>query len=255
MKVRHGLVAFFDILGFRQFAAVQNDDEILSKAQLTRENLLQIRRRLAEPSQNISSHHLSGIECYTFADSILLSQEIPANEPAWFYWLAFFHVCTGLMKFLFNQGFPLRGAISEGKFHIEERSFVGKPIIDCHEQSGRTLWAGCIVVPAVQEKLDKIWKIPMEQVCVEYGVPVRSGEKSSSTETLFALKWFHDDLWRAPVDTALGIPNAVRKSFEAHGKKILNEDIRLKMENTVKFLTFVDGLYANSNKSRRGSLV
>jgi hypothetical protein len=65
------------------------------------------------------------------------------------------------------------------------------------------------------------------------------------------LKWFHDDLWSAPPDAALGISNAVQKSFEAHGKKISNQSVRLKMENTEKFLTFVDGLYANSNKKRK----
>src|SRR5665213_75574 len=195
MKIRHGLVAFFDILGFRQFAAVQTDKKIIQKAQLIRENLLQIRSRLAEPSQKISSQYLSNIECYTFADSILLSQEIPPAEPEWFYWLAFFHVCTGLMKFSFNKGFPLRGAISEGKFYVEERSFLGKPIIDCHELSSRTLWAGCVLVPAAQKKLEKIWINTMEQVCVKkYDVPVRNKKKSRCTESLSALKWFHDSL-------------------------------------------------------------
>jgi|SRR5665213_1854845 len=251
MKIRHGLVAFFDILGFRQFAAVETDEEIIRKAQLTRENLLQIRNRLAEPSQKISSHHLSGVECYTFADSILLAQEIPPDEPEWFYWLAFFHVCTGLMKFSFEKGFPLRGAVSEGKFYIEERSFLGKPIIDCHEQSSRTLWAGCIVVPTAQKKLEEIWINIMEQVCVKYDVPIRNKGKSDCTESLFALKWFHDDLWHAPLDAALGIPNAVQKSFESHGKRISDQNVHLKMKNTEIFLTFVDSLYANSNEKRK----
>lgn len=132
---------------------------------------------------------------------------------------------------------------------------MGKPIIDCHEQSSRTLRAGCVVVAAAQKKFEDIWKITMEQVCVKYDVPVRIDKESTSTEKMFVLKWFHDDLWHAPLDVALGIPNAVQKSFEAHGKRILKDDVRVKMENTEKSLTFVDGLYANSNEKRRDSSV
>lgn len=193
-----------------------------------------------------------------FADSILISQEIPPTEPEYFYWLAFFRVCKELMRLSFNDGLPLRGAISTGKFYIEKDCFVGKPIIDCHKLSSRTLWAGCVVAPKAQKELQKLWQTNMEQVCVKYNVPIKNKELLSCeahTKSMFALKWFHVDHWRAPLDAALGIPKVIQKSFESHGKKISSQEVRLKMKNTETFLIFVDSLYANSNKKHKRNLL
>jgi hypothetical protein len=254
-KVKFGIVAFFDILGFSQFAAVETDREIAEAAEKLRGIILEIPEKVAK-SEEIPHHYLSGIEWRIISDSILLSKEFSPDDYEWFHWLAFFRVCNGLMKLTFDYGFPLRGAISTGTFYIEKHSFVGKPIIDCHELSSCTQWAGCVVAPAAQEKLQQIYqkKKTMEQVCVRYDVPMHGKERierADYTKSLFTLKWFHDDLWRAPADIALRIPNVVWEKFKAHKKEIPHSsDVMLKVGNTIKFLEFVDSLYYNSNEKR-----
>ena len=43
---------------------------------------------------------------------------------------------------------------------------------------------------------------------------------------------------------------AVRRSFAEHGKEIA-ENVGTKVDNTIRFLTFLDGLYSNSNSPRK----
>jgi hypothetical protein len=266
---KDGIVGFFDILGFKHVADVQTEEAIAGVARLVEDKIVHIRERLANEIPSEAALFKSSVHSCIFADSILLWCEVPIAPHSYsaeyevIYWNAFFRVCTGLMKLMFNDGFPLRGAISAGKFFVKDYCFVGRPIVQCYSLLSGTQWSGCIVAKPAEEKLQSLWSAPdaadyrkiMERVCVQYEVPW-NGKTSTTPDqmarpTALVLKWFHDDLWRAPDDVAAEIPNAVRRSFQAHGKENLTEGAELKLRNTLKFLEFVDGLYVNSNTQRK----
>ena len=266
---KEGIVGFFDILGFKHVADVETDEALAGVARLVEDKILRIRDRLAQEIPSEAALFNSSVHSCIFSDTILLWCEIPvpphpySAEYEVIYWNAFFRVCTGLMRLMFNDGFPLRGAISAGKFFVKGYCFVGRPIMRCHSVQSATQWSGCVLDKAAEEKLQSLWRAPdaadyrtiMERVCVEYAVPWKR-KTSTPTDrvagpTALVLKWFHEDLGRAPDDIAAEIPDAVRRSFQANGKQTLSQAAEEKLRNTVKFLQFVDGLYANSNTQRR----
>jgi hypothetical protein len=140
--VRNGVVAFFDILGFKHVADVETDEAIAGVGRLVEDKIVHIRERLAHEIPSEAALFKSSVHSCIFSDSILLWCEIPvaphpySAEYEVIYWNAFFRVCTGLMKLMFNDGFPLRGAVSVGKFFVKDYCFVGRPIVQCYSVKG-----------------------------------------------------------------------------------------------------------------------
>jgi hypothetical protein len=264
-SMKHGIVAYFDILGYKTFACVESDEDISKNARLLSERLLQIRRRISEQFPNHAPLFIRDLEWCIFSDTILLWFEIPKREfeAELLYWHMFLQVCNALMQVMFNDGFPLRAAISEGGFSVEDHSFIGRPIMQCEHWANQTEWSGCVLTKRARTKLEALWSAPganderklMEQVCVNYPVPWKkaasAAQEQARESSSLVLKWFHVTLSQAPEDVAQGIPGEVQRSFEAHGKDISSKSVRCKLANTIDFLAFVDTLYANSNDLRK----
>jgi hypothetical protein len=256
-----GLVGFFDILGFSQIAAVEDQDEFGRIAELVRTNLVELPKiqkeidlRLRGPGSYPITHGCA------FADSILLWCELPKDFEA-HYWYSFFNVCAEIMRRHFNAGLPLRGAISVGNFFVEDHCFFGKPIIEAYECAENTEWAGCCLSPKAQEQISKAarsegYDTIMEQVCLSYPLPLKKHPASSAVtptrQLPNAIKWSYYDLWHADESAGLQIPSTVRSAFGAHGKT-LSDGVEWKIEKTIEFLQLIDGLYANGNTSRKRS--
>ncbi|MDB6027889.1 MAG: hypothetical protein JWM68_4112 [Verrucomicrobiales bacterium] len=254
-----GLVGFFDILGFSQIAAVEDQNEFGRIAELVKTNLVelpQIQKEIDLRLRGPGSYPITN-GC-AFADSILLWCELPKDFEV-HYWYSFFNVCAEIMRRHFNAGLPLRGAISVGKFFVEDRCFFGKPIIEAHECAENTEWAGCCLSPKAQEQLSKAaqslgYDKIMEQVCLWYPLPLKE-HRASDPHTLApqlpnAIKWSYYNLWHPDESDGPQIPSTVRSVFGAHGKT-LSPRVELKIQNTIAFLQHVDGLYANANTPRR----
>lgn len=257
-NVIKGLVAYFDILGFGQMIDIKSDEDFKRIRMIIRRTLVnftQIQNASIEKSRGALFHNT--IESCSFADSILLWCKIAPTELEGYYWNIFFQLCGDLMNQYFNDGLPLRGAISHGKFYIEDHCFAGKPIKECYKWGKLTEWAGCVVVPEATEHLEKLWSDPkeygtiMQQICLRYETPLKKNRPG--VNPLLVIKWSYYDLWHPPDDPFSRIPDAVLKSFTQYGKKIPPE-AEPKRANTVQFLTYVAGLCANSNTSRDNSL-
>jgi hypothetical protein len=209
---KHGLVGFFDILGFKNVAEAESDEDMVRIAELVSQNLVKVREIQKEIVREIMGPgSIDIVGSCAFADSILLWCEIPPAELFDIhYWLVFFRVCAQLMKHYFNEGLPLRGAISHGKFFIEDHCFFGKPFVESHVLAERTEWAGCVIEPGAEQKLEVVlsdaesagYRCIMEQVCVRYGTPVKRAEcvapHAGEFPPLLVIKWTYYDLWRAP---------------------------------------------------------
>ncbi len=256
--IQQGLVAYFDILGFSKIAS---DENIREAAKIIKGRLLSIQNEIREETVRKSGPREKPTSSIIFADSILLWYEIPqgerASEAEPLYWFDFFSDCAALMERMFNYGLPLRGAISEGNFFIEQHCFVGKPIIECHELERQSAWCGCAIVGTAWERLEQIWqkrgpffKDIMEQVCVEYRVPLKSDSIGSETARPAldrVIKWFHKKGATDNYDPC--ISNSVYEAFTDNGK-IVGEKEKRYAKNTEEFLRHVESLYVNSNQKR-----
>jgi len=157
------------------------------------------------------------------------------------------------MQQMFQEGLPLRGAISIGEFFIKDHCFVGKAITDCHDFASKTEWAGCALVPNAEAEFKKIdieWrKKVLEQVCMPYRVPLkRDNPNRTKRARSLVLKWHHYDVLRTngPMPD---IRKSVHRSFSDHGKPFAetDESVIRKARNTIAYLEYVSTLYWNAN--------
>ena len=246
-----GLVAYFDILGFTAIAA---STDIVGAAEFVERELLSIPSKIQdEVKRKRGPLDRSDTHSVIFADSILIWYSVPEREFCeGLHWHYFFSICSRFMQRMFENGLPLRGAISAGEFFIKDHCFVGKPITDCHELAARTEWAGCTIVRGAQEELEKTnpdWETILEQDCVPYRVPFKEDQLANAKTTpSLVLKWHHFGAWH-PNGPMPDIRENVHRSFKAH-EKAFPENAALKARNTIAFLEFVSTLYVNSNAKK-----
>src|SRR5579859_6290603 len=149
LKSSYGLVAFFDILGYRQIIA---NNEIKEAASIIKRAL----RKVTE-SQKAADIVEKGFKYspptnyLAFSDSILVytnySKEIISQKSQAGLFAA---GCAGLCVSLFEEGLPARGAIARGEFFVEQTSFAGKAIVEAYEFANAIEMAGCVIVPTAE---------------------------------------------------------------------------------------------------------
>jgi len=143
--VQSGLVAFVDILGFKQLLSANAAEESLKiinacmlKGLAGTENLFP---RQAE------------IKTFVISDSILIVQ--PNLTEAGIFVLAMF--CKLFFYGLLMDGLPARGAIAAGNFFIQTTEnqivFAGQPIVEAYELANSLEIATCALTPSIETKV------------------------------------------------------------------------------------------------------
>ncbi|MEO6785131.1 MAG: hypothetical protein ABI318_03270 [Chthoniobacteraceae bacterium] len=256
LSKQNGLAAYFDILGFTSIVASDDFDKAVRLVDQVVSVLPKMIDAEIARMRGGPSVYRNDTRSIVFADSILITHSIPAEElleP--FHWYSFLRVCSWLMSHMLTIGLPIRGAVSFGEFFVKDHCFAGKPIAECHNCSSKTEWAGCVLVPSIQKIVEGFapeWNI-LEQVCVPYGAPFkkeRAEEPAQIQDTpSLVLKWSHYHPLH-PDDKMPNIHESVLKSFRMHGKAgdKLSPDVQLKADETVKYLERVNSLFANSNR-------
>lgn len=264
----NGLVAYFDVLGFTHIAA---SDNIVQAAQLVTQNILQARQRIEEQvhSDPSKSYFTAQTDWVIFADSILIHSSVPhdhavfrpesneallASGACWYRFLAIY---SELLKGMFNAGLPLRGAISQGRFLTMDRCFVGKPITDCIQLANATEWSGCVVSPTASETLrtilmsHEIYRSNTQQLLVEVEVPFKRAcpWRGQTRQRQLAIKWFPVGSCERGACLDPGLEHRVRQSFQAHSKPVGKKE-EPKVQNTARFLEYIDRLFVNLNEKR-----
>jgi len=187
-----GFVAFFDILGYQQIlknndiekAATIINDFIIGVPSLIEQQIKEIiepftkaetKKRLIDISQKL--------KCLVLSDSIILrlpcnpSDTICIDEI-----MLFFLSCSILMRTMFEQGLPLRGAISFGDYYVNETCLAGKPIVDAYALTTSQDWSGCILdIKAEEAYMHPFANIKPnalhEILALKYSVPFKIGDK------------------------------------------------------------------------------
>lgn len=254
-----GFFGFFDILGYKNL--IENN-ELNDLIQIFDEIILNVEKEAVTIS-GLDKEQMfifqPKVETRVFSDTIILYQTEPKQ--------LFFPTAPSvllksslLLRFAFERGIPIRGAISYGEYYIHENRFLGKPILETHEEERSQKWSGAILCKSAEEKIEtllegannkyinfrginmnpKSWlKYSLEHILHRYSVPMKKGRTLR-----LALCWgdfvmdflgLHDIEELNHKKSKEYISKRVKKKFKSHGKSINNE-VKEKICNTVEFL-------------------
>ena len=206
--VESGLVAFFDILGFKQMLSANAAKESLKIVNTCMLNGLAQTEKM-HPAQ-------IGIKTFVISDSILIV--LPSLTDIGVFLFANF--CNLFFFGLLIDGLPARGAIAAGKFFIQLKQnqiiFVGQPIIDAHELANSLEIAACALTPSSESKVLQHLTPGTFKI---HDTPIKTGSKQ-----LYLLKY----------GAELSHEQIVR-CFEKH-KKHLDPNSLIKCNNTIEYL-------------------
>lgn len=261
-KPIEGFFGLFDILGYKKL--IENND-LTKLIEIFNEYILDIDKRSVtidgiDRNQMLSFPSQPEVQTLVFSDTIILYQEKSENlldlTPS-----ILLKSCL-LLRFAFEGGIPLRGAISYGKYYVHDKCFLGKPIIEAYEDEKKQDWSGAVLCKSAEEKIQALFRKtestqsfnyrgitinPMgwfmsflDQLLYRYSVPYKD---QSNEEKRLALCW--DDFM---VDFAgledipelnrgknkSFIKNRVQEQFARHKKPI--DKVKRKIDNTAKFM-------------------
>jgi hypothetical protein len=216
-----------------------------------------------DESQNILS--INKVETIVFSDTIIL-YENPENmftegviDPS----RLILKACL-LLRFAFERGVPLRGAISYGDYFIHDKVFLGTPIIEAYETQKIQDWSGAILCKSAEKefrnrstgcevKRHQIFGItadPRElfnyltiSSIKKYKIQFKNFNSSFSREqcalcwddSLLSLVGLQENLPKLNFEEKAEIYKRVWDMFRAH-KKTVNPSIISKIKNTTDFI-------------------
>ena len=267
---RQGMVAFFDVLGYRKLSEDVSEDVIRSVMDTLKQAHDEAKRKMSEiviqgdPLLSFERHNPDEIRTVNISDSIVVIDRfedvIPfgANRVVLrefsdsFCLYQFIQFCRKVWESLFDRGLPLRGAISTGTFYWDHGTiFAGKPFIEAYNVQESLSFSGLVLAKSVdiQERtrlmIDK-YILDKDLLFRNLCVPVkaskteeRSIEKDSSEGDVS-----HSDRLE-PMDVVVpdlsdilpeNMAAYAEGQFKAHGKKINSQRVQTILKNTVEIL-------------------
>ena len=239
-------VAFFDILGFKEFI-LKND---LIEAKRRMKHILRD-TGLALGKGNTSKQNSgiiltdisnSNINCLHISDSIIFWTHDSSLD-------SFKELLEVTDRFNWQENlhfFPVRGAIVFGEivnfpyFHRNNKgatytvnSIFGKAIVNAYNKTESQNWAGCVIDNSVIVELEKETDIEtfLSQYAIKYKVPYKKPIDNHDKEYVLCLcKGSLDE------ESFVNFKNNIENNFSSDNKSITDEGVKLKINNTIKFL-------------------
>jgi hypothetical protein len=238
---RTGLIAFFDVLGYKSFMRHSSIEEVAS---VIHNEILQmpyfVRRQI---TQRVGEFYGSDAEAF---ETCIGKPVIVSDSIVWDFafnralrggvetqWLAFIGGCCCLMRQMFDHGLPLRGAISYGEYYIEEGCFAGRPVVDAYDACSNLDLVGCGLTLQAERELPKGLVGGMDAIgglMTGYAAPL----KGSQAENMKLLNWaFPGGTLLQPFGEC--IRSRIVEAFAKH-KKGIRTEVWGKVNNTEAFL-------------------
>jgi hypothetical protein len=250
-----GVVAFFDILGYKDFLRHSPCDEaaalvvkVIADAEATVVSYIEKTSDGAEDADDFM-RHVRAVTWVVFSDTLLLlcpfEQSMPPRDVAR-RWHVVILSAQILSKHMFEVGLPLRGCISYGQFIHEKNCFAGKTILEAYEFAERLLVAASVLHPTAFDTLrravepfalqqDLTAKLLLMASLVEYGVEMKPAVQQLQTLNFLVVR----GIARVPSAWVGDCKEIVLRSFTQHNKT-LGEKERAKVENTAAYLAFLE---------------
>lgn len=243
------LIAFFDLLGFKEFI-LSNDDATISHYM---ENIL-VRVELSLSDQKtqkkgdmvVANIQNTVTHCTNFSDSFVFWIEDLNQEAI----DDFFGVVYRFNSIMTTSIMPVRGAIVLASigWRIDQQKNIkgakynvnmayGKGIIEAYTLSEGQNWAGAIIDPLIFDERENkgINVTEIKAKFVPYEVPLKENTKGN----YLALRLVKDKTY--PKTFADNVSKGIRASFKIKAGENVPETVQAKYDNTIKFLnSFVD---------------
>lgn len=145
MSTQIGLIAYLDILGYKNLLE-KNEPEDIAKnvlpllSSIDKDVILLAKKELIEVATEkektniMIDNIIETIKFIVISDSIVVA--IPCEYQNQFKdvlcWVILFSILINLQGNLFISGLPLRGVINYGKYYLEKNCFAGRPIVEAY---------------------------------------------------------------------------------------------------------------------------
>ena len=219
-----GLIAVFDVLGFRSFCENNSDpnitEEVLKNIDLVPEGMAGLLSTAfgANGNPEAARKLVLKIEWLVFSDTILAilpNAEMASRDMLTAYLVA----CATLNRVMFDRGLPIRGSVHLGDFLLGNRSIAGRVLVQALDQV-RELEAACTAISCevwvmLQERFqgdDTLSSIFMGML-PRYPIRCKSGVR-----TIAALNWFNVRIGDTP--NPQDMQKYVMDCFLDHGKQL-----------------------------------
>lgn len=236
-------IAYFDYLGFKQF--IENNDleyqkEIIGNNFRDMEGALG-RGKMKKAEWGVMADLInSNINCINFSDTII-------------FWTNDNSEITEFLDvvYKFNQQtvdffFPARGALAYGEIHYVDHSqkneagghynvnsVFGKGLVKAHDKAEMQQWAGCVVDQSFIDELSLRGynkEELLEPFAKKYKVPYKNGIELPEEYAMSLIKN------TSSTEAIKNYSNGIRENFARHNKSTQTDDIKQKIENTIRFL-------------------
>jgi len=256
-----GVVAFFDILGYKAFLRNSTCDDaaelvvrIIAQAETDIVSYLKGTSAEEAEAQEFMCH-VNNITWVVFSDTLLLLSpldQMMSQREAARRWYVIILSAQILSKHMFEVGLPLRGCISYGHFIHEENCFAGKTILEAHDCANSLEMAASVVHSSAFDELRRTIepfakaqqltaKILLIGSIVDYAVPTKTSTMTLHTLNFIIVK----GIARVPGAWLGDCTDIVMRSFTQHNK-ILGDKERTKAENTASYLAFLESKFPGS---------
>ena len=243
-RTETGLIAFFDVLGYRSLLL---NNDVHQCASIIQEILLgvpdQVRKKTEGRAQQFSLDWSNEMRKslrnpIIFSDSIVWACAIKPGLQGGIeiQWLYFLLICCFFQRNMFDHGMPVRGAISFGEYFIVENCFAGRPIVEAHDLCEKLDLVSCAITPEADMVRPKgpVGGIDaFGGTLVDYPTPVKCKDKP---QTLTLLNWaFTGGTFLEPLGS--DIRSRIVEACTKHNKPIQGS-VDAKINNTEAFLHY-----------------
>ena len=242
-------LTYFDLLGFKEFINNNDNGYIEDRmSQIFRDMELSLTRRKtiftnSVPKMAIPDLSSMKVNCINISDTVLYwTNDL---NPKSLVHLFFVSYCFNQSFNLYN--FPVRGCMTKGlvnhvmgddkssnDFLYSVRCLYGKGVVAAHNRAESQQWAGTVIDKPVMEDLQNyLYEDILNNYTIKYRVPYKFGD-TGCDELVFKLENRVND------QTHLSkLKEHISSVFSRDNKSIENESVKVKLENTLKFLDYL----------------
>ena len=248
-------LAYFDFLGFKDFIFNNDHDYVAEKfnnlmrdsqTALSGEKYVELADGSIVPDLKNAK-----VNCMHISDSVMFwTNSVGTSDFLELMRVVHDHTWRPVLF-----GFPLRGCVVYGdiEFHPFEitgrdgsvflnYSMIGKALVDAYVKAESQNWAGCFIDnsaiqhftetadPKLLEDLSPIKYLEKLEYIIKYPVPFKGGVVKEN----YAIKLTRGALNE---EALKNLSESIRQNFAMYNKSIESEDVQLKIQNTIDFLS------------------
>jgi hypothetical protein len=238
-------IAYFDYLGFKQF--IENNDLNYQK-KVVGDNFRDIESALGKGKYKEAPHGViadlsySKINCINFSDTVVFWTNDDSENSL----LEILEVAHKFNWQAIDFFFPARGSVVYGEIEYVDfkqkneagglyniNSVFGKGLVKAHEKAEKQHWAGTVIDDSfIKELISRGYDIEtfLKPYAKKFKVPYKNGFELPDEFVMRIIKGQLND------EAFKNYGNGIRENFARHNKLVDKQDVRDKIENTIKFL-------------------